>query len=302
LMNKYPEIQGYCDRVLYPTKECWAYAFTKQKFSANTHSTQQVKSINHVIKLEANSGNFLCQLQARIELQLKDEAKYASLQKFRNMNPTRRFIKDNYEEPQVLLDMALENCARSNVNEIWEVKHIQSITNHSQFILLLDDGTYYCTCLYLVYAGFVYWHFFAVMIQSKKVFFNIRLIPSHWFSEGLAMFDNDQESSIQIIQNENKPPTGTFQVLERIHGQEVISRVAVELESKKVFYSRGLGLCKKALNIAITNNSNKALENLLQQFIDEQILSQCQNTYESSVQKLDQKTNDFKIQTHFNIR
>ncbi|CAG8765432.1 1993_t:CDS:2 [Cetraspora pellucida] len=83
LMNKYPEIQGYCDRVLYPTKECWAYAFTKWKFSANTHSTQQIESINRVIKLEANSENFLCQLQAGIELQLKDEAKYASLQEFR---------------------------------------------------------------------------------------------------------------------------------------------------------------------------------------------------------------------------
>ncbi|CAG8765434.1 1994_t:CDS:2, partial [Cetraspora pellucida] len=110
--------------------------------------------------------------------------------------------------------MALEDCAGSNVNEIWE---------------------------------------------SKKAFFNIRLIPSHWFSEeGLTMFDNDQESLIQIIQNKNKLPTGTFQILERIRGQEVNSRVAVELESKK-------------------------------------ILLQCQNTYEPSVQELDQRTNDLKI-------
>ncbi|CAG8663863.1 911_t:CDS:2, partial [Scutellospora calospora] len=88
LMNKYSEVQGYCDRVLYLTKECWAHAFTKQCFSANTYSTQCVESINWVIKLEANSGNSLCQLQIRIELQLKDEAKYASFQEFRNMNPT----------------------------------------------------------------------------------------------------------------------------------------------------------------------------------------------------------------------
>lgn len=88
LMNKYPEVQGYCDRVLYSTKECWAHAFTKRCFSANTHSTQRVESINRVIKLEANSGNSLCQLQIGIELRLKDEAKYASFQEFRNMNPT----------------------------------------------------------------------------------------------------------------------------------------------------------------------------------------------------------------------
>src|SRR5581483_6695805 len=75
LMNKYPEIKGYCERVLYPTKECWAYAFTKRTFSANTHSTQCVESINRIIKLEANSGNTLYELQAGIELRLKDEAK-----------------------------------------------------------------------------------------------------------------------------------------------------------------------------------------------------------------------------------
>lgn len=88
LMNKYSEVQRYCDRVLYSTKECWAYAFMRRKFSANTHSTQRVESINRVIKLEANSGNSLCQLRAGIELRLKDEAKYARLQEFRNMNPT----------------------------------------------------------------------------------------------------------------------------------------------------------------------------------------------------------------------
>ena len=38
LMNKYPEVQGYCECVLHPTKECWAYVFTKRSFSANTHS------------------------------------------------------------------------------------------------------------------------------------------------------------------------------------------------------------------------------------------------------------------------
>ncbi|CAG8483935.1 8010_t:CDS:2 [Scutellospora calospora] len=56
--------------------------------------------------------------------------------------------------------MALEDCTRSVVDEIWE---------------------------------------------SKKVFFNIKLIPSHWYSEkGLVMFNENQELSIQIIQNEDK--------------------------------------------------------------------------------------------------
>ncbi|CAG8787153.1 20129_t:CDS:2 [Gigaspora margarita] len=250
------QVQEYCDRVLYSTKECWAYAFMKHKFLSNTHSTQRAE---------------------RIELRLKDKAKYARLKEFCNMNPTtglpnvsntifkgidgmckkflttnslalqrrqmfesllyRTFLctnesdiiinqaKDDYEEPQILLKMALEDCYGFNVTEIWEVKHIQSTTNHSQFVLLLDDGTHYCTCLYL-------------------------LISSRWYSEeGLEIFDKNQEPSVQLVQNEGEQfPTN----------------------SKKVAYSHGLGFCKKALNKALTNGSNQVLENILQRFIDEQ--------------------------------
>ncbi|CAG8792786.1 34590_t:CDS:2, partial [Racocetra persica] len=222
-MNKYPEVQEYCDRVLYSTKECWAHVFTKQCFLANTHSSQHVESINRVIKLKTNSRNSLCQLQIGIELRLKDEAKYASFQKFRNMNPTTGlshvssmifksmfttfqklnstnqeqnydigFIEEDYEEPQILLDMALEDCTGG---------------------------------------------------------------------KGLISFDESQESFVQVIQSDDKLVlTKIFQGLERIRGHEINNRDAIKLDSKKVSYSRGLGLCKKALDIAITNSSNGALE------------------------------------------
>ncbi|CAG8744904.1 1116_t:CDS:2, partial [Racocetra fulgida] len=92
---------------------------------------------------------------------------------------------------------------------------------------------------------------------------------------GLEIFDRNQEPSVQIVHNEDEPSsTGTFQVLQRIRGQEINVRNAVKLDSKKVVYGRGLGLCKKALNIAITNGSNKVLKDFLQRFIDEQVLLQ----------------------------
>ncbi|CAG8619948.1 8542_t:CDS:2 [Gigaspora margarita] len=316
LMNKYPEIQGYCNRVLYPTKEYWAHAFTKRKFSANTYSTQHVESINCVIKLEANSGNSLCQLQLGIELQLKDETKYArdidnmykeyftlnslALQRrqilesllYRSLIRANEksdchnvgFIEDDYKELQILLNMALKDCCGTSVNEIWKVRHIQSTTNYSQFVLLLEDGTHYCTCLYLIYAGFVCRHFFAVIMQSKKALFNMKLIPSWWYSEKGLMASDNQGSSVQVVQNKGEPlPTSTFQVLQKIRGQEIDVRNAVELDLKKVSYSHSLGLCKKALNIAITNGSNKALEDILQQFIDEQVLAQNENSSEQEL-------------------
>ncbi|EXX71704.1 hypothetical protein RirG_076080 [Rhizophagus irregularis DAOM 197198w] len=302
LMNKYPEVQSYFERVLYLTKECWAYAFTKCTFSANTHSTQRVESMNQVIKLEANSGSSLCQLHTGIELRLKDEVKYAKLQEFCNINPLAGlphvsntifkdindvllqdsrnviqqksnqhdvgFIEDDYEEPQTLLDMALEDCFGSYIDEIWEVKHLQSTTNHSQFIVLLGDGSYYCTCLHLIYAGFVCRHFFAVMFYSKKALFNIKLIPSRWYSkEGLILMNEMQESSICIIQNkEELLSTETFQALKNIRGQNVYASPVKN--SKKAFYGHRFGLCKKVINLAIINNSGEIFEDLLQRFIE----------------------------------
>src|SRR5436190_18914357 len=99
--------------------------------------------------------------------------------------------------------MALEDCSEGIVSEVWEVKHLQSTTSHSQFVVILNDGTHYCTCLYLIYAGFVCRHFFAVMLHSKIAQFNIKLVPSRWYSEeGLKELDKVQELSIYIIQND----------------------------------------------------------------------------------------------------
>ncbi|CAG8799541.1 36345_t:CDS:2, partial [Racocetra persica] len=187
LMNNYSEVQRYYDR------------------------------------LEANLKNSLCQLQAEIELQLKDKIKYAKSQEFRNMNPTTglphvsntifkkindnskfnvdtsqqpdhkvEFIEDNYKEPQILLNIALEDCSD---------------------------------------------------IQSK--------------SESLS--------------------TAIFKVLEKICEQEVNSKIFVESNSKKACYDHGLEICKKVLNIAIMNSTSKILKDLLQHFINEQVLAQSSN-------------------------
>jgi len=181
-------------------------------------------------------------------------------------------MEDDYEEPQILLDMALKDCSDGIIKEIWEVRHIQSKTNRSQFVILLDDGTHYCTCLYLIYAGFVCRHFFAVMLQSKIAQFNIKLVPSRWYSEeGFMIAEKVFEKSIQFIENEDQKQTGTFLIINTIRGQDVYSGSVKYLDSKKGQYGHGLGLCKKALNLAIENKSIQIFEEILQQFINAQV-------------------------------
>ncbi|CAG8501970.1 28893_t:CDS:2 [Racocetra persica] len=115
--------------------------------------------------------------------------------------------------------MVLDDCCRIDINKIWEVKHVQSTMNHSQFVLLLED-------------------------------------------KSLKIFDKSQKSS--VLQNKNYLiPTSTFQVLERIYKQEIDIRNLTGLDSNKVLYGCGLGLYKKALNIAIINSSKNVLESIL---------------------------------------
>ncbi|CAB5378987.1 unnamed protein product [Rhizophagus irregularis] len=57
----------------------------------------------------------------------------------------------------------------------------------------------------------------------------------------------------------------------------VYNKSAKQLNSKREFYGHGLGLYKKALNLAITNGSNKIFEELLQDFIKQQLSIQNEN-------------------------
>ena len=72
------------------------------------------------------------------------------------------------------------------------------------------------------------------------------------------LIDKSQEFSIQVIENDDDRliSTGTFQMLEKFRGQEIYDKSAKQLDSKRQLYGHGLGLCKKALNLAIANGSD----------------------------------------------
>ncbi|CAG8796021.1 32539_t:CDS:2, partial [Gigaspora margarita] len=102
---------------------------------------------------------------------------------------------------------------------------------------------------------------------------------------GMALEDYNEGSVNEIWENEDKLSlTKSFQILEKIRGQQVTDSISAESSSKKASYGHGLGLCKKALDIAIANGSNQILENLLQRFINVQVLIQSKSTQELSKQ------------------
>ncbi|CAB5181662.1 unnamed protein product [Rhizophagus irregularis] len=229
----FEKVQEYCERVLYSTKTCWAYAFTKRSFSANTHSTQRVESMNRVIKLEANSGNSLCQLHSGIELRLKDEAKYARWQEFRNMNPTT-------EMPRV------SDTIFRNVDEICK----KYLTPNS---LALQRKQMVESLLYRTW------------IKEVE---NIYLLDSNRYDEGFVEDDYEEPQilinmALEACSNDGEQRTGTFYTLNIIRGQEVYNEFIKNLDSKKEIFGRGIGLCKKALNLAIATQDDDLTEEVL---------------------------------------
>ncbi|GBC33318.2 hypothetical protein GLOIN_2v1844064 [Rhizophagus irregularis DAOM 181602=DAOM 197198] len=90
---------------------------------------------------------------------------------------------------------------------------------------------------------------------STQLGFETKIVRAEKEEEGLILMNEMQESSIRIIQNEEELlSTETFQALENICGRNVYASPVKD--SKKAFYGYGLGLCKKAINLAIINNSD----------------------------------------------
>ncbi|CAG8847801.1 18028_t:CDS:1, partial [Gigaspora margarita] len=100
--------------------------------------------------------------------------------------------------------------------------------------------------------------------------------------------------------NEDMPSLiESFQILKKIYKQQATNSIFAESSSKKDFYSYVFGLCKKALYIVIANSYNQILENLLQLFINEQVLTQSKSTQELFKQELNQEIDNLNISNLF---
>jgi hypothetical protein len=55
----------------------------------------------------------------------------------------------------------------------------------TQYVVLLLDGSYICTCLLLQNSGIVCRHFFHLMQVDSRFKYHIKLIPSRWYKESV---------------------------------------------------------------------------------------------------------------------
>jgi len=86
----------------------------------------------------------------------------------------------------------------------------------TQYVVLLHDGSYICTCLLLQNSGFVCRHFFHLMQVDYRFKYHLKLIPNRWHTESTqdkADFDISARPFVHAkvhILGDETIPDGTY--------------------------------------------------------------------------------------------
>ncbi|PKC03822.1 hypothetical protein RhiirA5_379865, partial [Rhizophagus irregularis] len=197
--------------------------------------------------------------------------------------------EDEYDQPQSLFASLLENVPQSSIMEVWKVIRHRGQQLSSQYVILLDDGSHLCTCLWLINRGIVCRHFFRVMSYSAHARFHITLIPRRWHNDKKFNLNQDHASipSYQIGKDESDISEQTplqsisFSHLERIRKMPDI----MQMQGPKQKYGFGMGYAKKALDYAVRADKVEEFVTQLKVFIEEtkEDLSDQQDSVENMV-------------------
>ena len=80
------------------------------------------------------------------------------------------------------MDKVISDIGADKVVGIFDVQYM-ALENAGQQVVLLQDGSYICTCLLLQNNGMVCRHFFHLMQVNPNFRYHISLIPKRWFKE-----------------------------------------------------------------------------------------------------------------------
>ena len=90
--------------------------------------------------------------------------------------------------------------------EVWFVR-ATGTQGIGHYVVLLDEGTHLCTCLFLINKGLICRHFFRVSTYSQYATFHISMISNRWYLDiDIQSNDFSQYPSIPVCgtQTENR--------------------------------------------------------------------------------------------------
>src|ERR1700722_13023343 len=180
--------------------------------------------------------------------------------------------EDDYDQPQSLFSSLVENIPYDNIQQVWKVTRHRGQKSEPQYIIILDDGSHLCTCLWLINRGIVCRHFFRVMSYSVNAQFHISLIPQRWYNNNKYIIEQKKNMTPihhigenELYELEQPLPQLSFQHLANFRQTP---NIVVQLQGPKQKYGFGMGYAKKALDLAIRTNKVDEFVNQVKHFIE----------------------------------
>jgi len=179
--------------------------------------------------------------------------------------------EDDYDQPQSLFSSLIKNISHNNIQQVWRVTRHRGQKSDPQHVVLLNDGSHLCTCLWLINRGIVCRHFFRVMSYSTNAQFHISLIPQRWYNNNKYNVEHEENivptfyiRESELNELEQPLPQFTFQYLENFRQTPNV----IQLQGPKQKYGFGMGYAKKALDLAIRTDKVDEFVNQVKGFIE----------------------------------
>lgn len=91
-----------------------------------------------------------------------------------------QYPEDIPDARQITAACMISDVIKDQIVSMWSVIVGNKLTV-KHFIILLSNGSHYCSCLSLNNRGIICRHYFQVMLHTPDAKFHIRLIPSRWY-------------------------------------------------------------------------------------------------------------------------
>ncbi|CAG8743988.1 11539_t:CDS:2, partial [Gigaspora margarita] len=166
------------------------------------------------------------------------------------------FCYDSFQMDKTVIDfMTQEHINNDNIEGAQEDNYkiakiyFADIIIKNNYVILLADGSYQCTCNMIITHGYPCRHFYKVLCCSTQAKWHIGLIASCWYKD--SCFDGSdiwQQSPITICINSNQ-------------------NQSPNVNNKRQIYGRAQGIIRKALDIAIATSSYNELMGICHRFI-----------------------------------
>lgn len=174
-----------------------------------------------------------------------------------------------------------QTCANVIFNEIyehlvliWGIRHMKYAAS-PQFIFLLTNGDYKCTCKLYNTSGWVCRHFFRVICITTEAKFHINMINHHWLNDKVYGDDLSSRAFIGLISaNGINSATHSYTKWTSITTNKVngFSKQEQELQLKaKQRFAKVFGIAKTMINKAIELDLDKKLIAILEDFREKEI-------------------------------